>query len=1552
MANMASSQACQYRTRRWIFLATCLLLCLMNTATIRADEAAEYIQSASDPEIFMEHSINDGEGGSKDIGLVRSFYDPNCVPGVDYTSLVSPEDQFALDNVKVQDSGGVWHRAMSDSENSAGGSADGYDDGLGNAASLYDNAMAVISLVSEGNTAEAEKIMDGFLKTVYIMFDNDETGEAHPNASPGNPIKDQGEDFTICPAMVLGLSFDVWKENSAPADLLFQEDEDTRVPGYPRMAPGHEYGIWVNDTENPTWAGVDDAIDAPRVSEISDEGDEDDPGTVEIAPYHEEGYYHRSFFPYMLFFQWYNVDTPQTAGSEDAQRMDPDKLIPYSEYFTNEFNFKDYTVSVGDNLWMVLAMLYYTNAQNDGKYLPAVYKIMDTVVDNLIDFNGGIHYGYYGSHGILPTSTEHCLDFAFAWNWIDRLHDKGLVDAEHWERYKKAMEGTVSLSFDDIVVLDIDSGSYATQDDEAVLGAHYLMKFTGIPHSVLTVAHDAASLDLPAECEVLVLPETPFRDLGQGLRSAINSFAESGGKIFATGRTALDIGEQNNPFGVSFASMKTVGGTTGGKNPIDGACRNMVVSKVYKDGIDNPSAALDVNLNGNFEESEKDTEPSEIDNWEEGLGNMLFAYEAAEEYRHILLWAFPDFNKSRLTHFIADIGDNHHALNGGTTPNLAAGEDRDGNEGNNLTCKYFADGPTVYEANEWGHIAMLQGKADVEGPGDPAEGYDYADKMETLYFNQPSDGNAQGKTVYFIGDMFGFFYKCIYHETVDGVPFSPYKGGLLTAFTTHAQIMENALQWFFTEDLDPVYTTRDPYGTNTVYAEHIGGETGHFFEDYNTFGNDAVEPGKSIASVTLDEQENNAYSKGVKCIKIVKDSAETYGGVWLTRNIEFPDFDPMTSGLVNGAYTGAILSGATSLTFYARADSPASVEFGFGIQDPGSDPEKEDSDHDSVSVDLTTEWTQYTIDTSDNDMGHVNGVFFAKITSPSATVYIDDIHYNPRVYGYNDEAVEGVRTVYREGNNNEGIWSGFMGQYDGISLTIHDERKTAENPHSGHYCLKISGETTETWAGIFVQQLGGQPDIAWDYGEGIGADLTGAEKLTFWAKSDNPGWFQFGYGYTNQYGYPVESSGATKWCELTTSWQKFEIDLSNKDMSHINGLFKFVYEKNVSPSQFALYLDDIQYEPVGNGLVPTYQQDLEAGNLSPYIWREKGPVYLGVEHFIESAVWADSENFMRLPPGCFESSDDKNGDSQPDDLAYEMDAEVSEQDWTSPLQWTRKKMFIRGQLDFVKAADLSTWGSVYWMDKKTPDLINAHAVQKLVGPLFSTTVTDGVTTVESMEYWDMPGSDLDDPEIGDDFGECVWPEGVGQLIQAARMVGNADLAQAHETEMDKIAHDFGNGKKAWPYAWPSNMITDAAGPGWGDDTERTDSLSIAATTWMHIGKNQIDFFANTQMGSFVRLQSESPGYTDYPAICTGNASENAYENAYENAIDNDRIDLQAWAYHEHADFDRDITVTLAPGWDESFGSCGSGSAVLFGAMTISDGTVVLDGPGSIVVSCE
>ena len=132
-------------------------------------------------------------------------------------------------------------------------------------------------------------------------------------------------------------------------------------------------------------------------------------------------------------------------------------------------------------------------------------------------------------------------------------------------------------------------------------------------------AYDATSLNLPTGCDVLILPETPYQYLGSSLKAAINDFAEGGGKIFATGQSALDIGETDNPLGVEVDDMETVGGTTGGKYPIKNACRNIVISKIYKDGIDNPATAVDENLNGTFDASEANTEPTEIDNWEEAF---------------------------------------------------------------------------------------------------------------------------------------------------------------------------------------------------------------------------------------------------------------------------------------------------------------------------------------------------------------------------------------------------------------------------------------------------------------------------------------------------------------------------------------------------------------------------------------------------------------------------------------------------------------------------------------------------------------------------------------------------------------------------------------------------------------------------------------------------------------------------------------------------------------------------------------------------------------------
>ena len=1308
-----------------------------------ADDNIGYITSTSSPKIFVEQSMDDGESGTYDIGLVRSFFDPNSSAPTNYTTLVDPGDQYAMDSIKVKDSG-TWYRLMSDSNNTSTGSADGYEDGVGNASSLYDNGMSIIALTAAGETAKAEKIIKGFVAgSIYTLMDDDSTGEAHPDGTAQNPIKDQAVRVTANPAFQHGMCFDVWKEASTTNDEYFQDDEDERLAGYPRLAPGHEYGIIVNDPENPTWAGIDFDLDVPRVAEIDDISDADEEGTEELYPYLEDEFYHRSLYAYSLFYQWYDADAKYSAGTEDAERMSPDKLIPYSSRWDNEeYTYKDYTVGVGDNLWLVIGVLYYSSKTDTSTYLPVAYNILDTIVDNLQDFNGGVHFGYYGSHEVTSTSTEHCLDFAFAYHWIEKLYNDGLVDSTHYNRYKDAYDGTLTLTSNDVVILDINTGTYSTSDDKAVSGADYMLKHLAIPHTTQTCAYDASSLSLPTGCDVLILPETPFQYLGSALKAAINDFAEEGGKIFATGASAVDIGSTNNPFGVEFDDMQTVGGTTGDLEPIAYGGRNIVISKVYKDGHDNASTAVDINQNGIYDASEADNEPTEKDNWEEGLGNLHFAYTPPDPYDYILLWSFPDYKKSRLTYFLQDIGDNDHALNGGNTPNLADGDSRTSNEGNAITVKQYAKTPTIYSANEWGHLPMLIAKIDLEGRDSYSTDYSYDDgEIETLYFNEPSDGTDTGKVIYFVGDMFTFFYDCINHNTVDGVKFSPYNTSYFPSFQTHAQVLENALTWFYTDGLDPVYAVRDPYGTTTVYSENQAGEMGYYSSTYNKLGSDSTNPGKSITSVDMDYADNydDAGNLGSKCMKIVKDSSETNGGIWLTRGIEWPDASPMDAGFLNGSYLGAKLPGATSLTFWAKANASTNVTFGFGIDngdigDPGT---TSDSDTDSTSVTLGTTWTQYTIDTTAENLSWINGLFYAKVTSSTGTIYVDHIHYNPRTYGYNDEAVEGKRSIYVEGNTNEGIWSGWYGSDTsdpGKSLTL--EQKDTTDPKNGFYSAKITKDSSESYAGIWVQQLGydKSEDIRWSTGEGKGANLTGATKLTFWAKSDSATGYEvdFGYGYDKDAPEVDDSSfvsietDGTTYPKVDTTWRQYEIDLTSNDMSHVNGLFFITLDEEAT-----IYLDDIRYEPVGNGLVPTYAQDVEAGNHNENLWREKDLAHLGIKHFLENAVWADSADYLRLPPGVYEDSDFDNGyvddynNPLPDDIAYEMDHIITTQ-WPAPSSWARKKFFIRGQLDYQKASDMCTWGAAYWLDKSdsgTADKANAEALVLVAEDIFMTTVT-------------------------------------------------------------------------------------------------------------------------------------------------------------------------------------------------------------------------------------
>lgn len=152
--------------------------------------------------------------------------------------------------------------------------------------------------------------------------------------------------------------------------------------------------------------------------------------------------------------------------------------------------------------------------------------------------------------------------------------------------------------------------------------------------------------------------------------------------------------------------------------------------------------------------------------------------------------------------------------------------------------------------------------------------------------------------------------------------------------------------------------------------------------------------------------------------------------------------------------------------------------------------------------------------------------------------------------------------------------SGWMGDYGDIKINPG----STENPKNGKTCFKItySGKMTQNagWAGIFWQQ----PANNWGDRKG-GFNLTGATKLTFWARGEKGGEkiseFKMG-GITGE--YPDSDSEAIGPVELSNQWQKYTINLKDKDLSHIIGGFCWSASRDDNPNGFVIYLDDVIFE--------------------------------------------------------------------------------------------------------------------------------------------------------------------------------------------------------------------------------------------------------------------------------------------------------------------------------------------------------------------------------------
>lgn len=149
------------------------------------------------------------------------------------------------------------------------------------------------------------------------------------------------------------------------------------------------------------------------------------------------------------------------------------------------------------------------------------------------------------------------------------------------------------------------------------------------------------------------------------------------------------------------------------------------------------------------------------------------------------------------------------------------------------------------------------------------------------------------------------------------------------------------------------------------------------------------------------------------------------------------------------------------------------------------------------------------------------------------------------------------------------VWSGWMG--DSKSIAVDD--KCTDNPHSGATCMKCQFKADAGFGGIAWQN----PANNWG-DEAGGLDLSGAKKLTFWARGEKGGEvvsFKLGILGPDKK-FPDSDHAELPDVTLSSDWKQYSIDLTGKDLHRIATGFVWVLAAGGQPVTF--YLDDVRYE--------------------------------------------------------------------------------------------------------------------------------------------------------------------------------------------------------------------------------------------------------------------------------------------------------------------------------------------------------------------------------------
>ena len=146
--------------------------------------------------------------------------------------------------------------------------------------------------------------------------------------------------------------------------------------------------------------------------------------------------------------------------------------------------------------------------------------------------------------------------------------------------------------------------------------------------------------------------------------------------------------------------------------------------------------------------------------------------------------------------------------------------------------------------------------------------------------------------------------------------------------------------------------------------------------------------------------------------------------------------------------------------------------------------------------------------------------------------------------------------------------SGFMGSTDAMKV----ELDCTDDPKFGKQCTKVTYDKSGDWGGVVWQN----PENDWGKEPG-GYDLTGAKKLTFWAKGKAGGEvIKFGVGVIGHDQPFFDTVRVEVPATLEKEWKQYTIDLADKDLQRVKSGFFFSLAGQGDSVVF--YLDRIVFE--------------------------------------------------------------------------------------------------------------------------------------------------------------------------------------------------------------------------------------------------------------------------------------------------------------------------------------------------------------------------------------